>query len=496
LSASHTVRRVPVQEEAAAATKTCTSLQMENRRVQDGETGTSLPIDDDNYYRHQLLLAIDAGYLEGLRAILSQQQDGWLVVTEEDIETALVHAVRYGHVQACRVLWQSLRPSEKQVYLETRVFGIVSVLHEATQRGHLEVVRFFIEECGFNVNQEDRGMNTALFYAYNSAEITGYLLEKGANVEEGSLYNAARHGGNADVVRLLLLHGADPGHPRLADEAGLAIQNGNVELLEVLLEDDAVVSPDALRRNNGSTALNVLLQHDNVARESKLDIAFMLVEHAKRNYAGESLLRLSLEHAIQQHVATHDSIDGCEILLEAGMNPRSRWVWNCAIQLGNQPVCQLLVQYGADPFLDEGDEDDENEEHIPASPFQVAASLDDTSIFEYLLELWDARFSLTGGKNTNGAYPLHVVCCDPRVSLPAIKVLVHRHADVLVVGDVEQGLLPFHFAANWGASLDVIFYLLQHCPDVLRHIGGNTASVAPSRPSPRNGGINGVQLCS
>jgi hypothetical protein len=54
-------------------------------------------------------------------------------------------------------------------------------------------------------------------------------------------------------------------------------------------------------------------------------------------------------------------------------------------------------------------------------------------------------------------YPIHVVCCDPLVSLQAIKVLVECPADVLAVVDGEQGLLPFHFAANWGARLDVNF---------------------------------------
>jgi hypothetical protein len=55
-------------------------------------------------------------------------------------------------------------------------------------------------------------------------------------------------------------------------------------------------------------------------------------------------------------------------------------------------------------------------------------------------------------------------------------VLVALHADVLAMVDGEQGLLPFHFAANWGASLDVIFYLLQHCPSALHHTGSTTVT--------------------
>jgi hypothetical protein len=46
--------------------------------------------------------------------------------------------------------------------------------------------------------------------------------------------------------------------------------------------------------------------------------------------------------------------------------------------------------------------------------------------------------------------------------------------------DGEEGYLPLYFAANWGASLDVIFCLLQRCPDSLFHVGGreNTAAAA------------------
>jgi hypothetical protein len=43
------------------------------------------------------------------------------------------------------------------------------------------------------------------------------------------------------------------------------------------------------------------------------------------------------------------------------------------------------------------------------------------------------------------------------MSFVAIQVLINRHADAMSAVDGEQGLLPFHFAANWGASLDVIF---------------------------------------
>jgi hypothetical protein len=103
--------------------------------------------------------------------------------------------------------------------------------------------------------------------------------------------------------------------------------------------------------------------------------------------------------------------------------------------------------------------------------------------------VWDERFTTSGGKNSDGDYPIHVACCDDQVSLQAIQLLVSRHAEALATVDGDEGLLPFHFAANWGASLDVIFYLLHHCPDALSHVGNSAAASAaavgpcPSSPS-------------
>jgi hypothetical protein len=226
------------------------------------------------------------------------------------------------------------------------------------------------------------------------------------------------------------------------------------------------------------TVLNLLLQRtDNVTRETKVSIARILVKHARMDPATARFLRMSLKYTITQ--VARSGFCGeycCKILLAAGMNPNSRWAWDVAINEGNEPVCRLLVEFGSDPFLDYGLEDDDDDDDA-ASPFLAAARPSDTRIFEFFLTLWNERFSYTHGKNSNGDYPLHVVCCDPLACLQAIKVLVDRQPEVLAVVDGEHGLLPFHFAAIWDASLDVIFYLLQHCPDALHHVGGRSVRV-------------------
>jgi hypothetical protein len=65
-------------------------------------------------------------------------------------------------------------------------------------------------------------------------------------------------------------------------------------------------------------------------------------------------------------------------------------------------------------------------------------------------------------------------------------VLVKRQPDTLAVADGEEGHLPFHFAVNWGANLDIIFCLLNSCPSALLSNGGNAAAafVAAGAPHP------------
>ena len=107
--------------------------------------------------------------------------------------------------------------------------------------------------------------------------------------------------------------------------------------------------------------------------------------------------------------------------------------------------------------------------------------LPDTSIFEYFFGSLGRSIRLhSGGKNRDGDYPIHVVCCDPLVSLQAITFLVNPTAAALAGVDGDEGLLPFHFATNWGASRDVIFYLLRHCPNALHHVENAAAAASAS----------------
>jgi hypothetical protein len=222
----------------------------------------------------------------------------------------------------------------------------------------------------------------------------------------------------------------------------------------MLLEHGAFVSVHG-RVFPFKSSINILLCRHQESPNVKLAICRILVQHAKEDYATAAFLQASFKFAMK----LDDNVWPRQFLLHAGIDKRITLY--SAIEAENLDTCQLLVTvYCVDPFKQEKDEidHDDGNETAAASPFLAAARL--STIFEYLLGLWNERFASNDGKNSDGDYPLHVVCCDPLVSLQAITMLVKRHADAVATVDGEQGLLPFHFAANWGASLDVIFYLL------------------------------------
>jgi ankyrin repeat protein len=372
--------------------------------------------------------------------------------------------------------------------------------------GKYAVARLLVQEFKFNVNQRTthRNVNTPLctvlapcrFPDAQRLEMVRVLLENGAKVNQHGLFNdipltLTVKANNADLVHLLLVEyrakptsqdNRFPGRS-YTNDAGTAVLYGNAEILRMLLDHDATLSlfePSfssyGLERR---TSLYALLDKVHKTRATKLTICQILCEHAKKNATTAAVMRLTLETAMKQAAATtaaaaattdnnniNKDAEYCQILLESGMDSRTSLY--CAIRAENLAFCQQLVQQvndgAADPFL-QNDNDEDNDESndvacddsfssyiTPAasSPFVAAARLSDTAIFEYLLTVWNERFAVSnGGKNGDGDYPIHVVCCDPLVSLQALLVpsslllpQARRPPKRLVVVDLLPPLLP------------------------------------------------------
>jgi ankyrin repeat protein len=444
-----------------------------------------------------ILAGDEAGLVRFLREIVSEHGAD----LDPVLHSALFKAVRRGRsVETCRLLWKTLSPRGKQKYFVSDTVSCKRPLHVAVEKNHFAIVRLLVEECHFNINQKDCVGDTPLCCArYSGEALNRYLLENGAHVNRGGTMEGrgtptfgplwfAVNDGNRVLVDLLLEHGADPNfnrrmpatneynyrnrqeHSRTTD---MAIQHGDAELLATLIQHGAYVGSFYCIRyvTDRYTSANMLLRDHLKNLEVKLAVCRILVEHAERDRATAVYLKASFDIAIKEAEIEH-----CRILLDAGLDRISAMYW--AIQAGNEAVCRLLVhQYQVDPFAAQESNErsvGENETARTAaasSPFLAAARLQDTAILKFFMQLWGEGYASSAGRNDNGEYPIHVLCRDKHLSLQALGLLMGEEcdqADTLIIADAIEHFLPLLSAALSDASLDVIYYLLQQCPDALK----------------------------
>jgi ankyrin repeat protein len=438
--------------------------------------------------------AIRAGNFEKLRGLVSAKKkigDSVLVqhstVTRQQTNVALFFAVYRGCVESCRILWNGLGKRAKQIYTKsldspTRTNRSSSTsssinypLHSAVYLGRFEIVRLFIQEFHWNVNQTNGLGHTPLSCAINNVEMTRFLLQNGANanVRGGGvrgncspLVHAVEQN-SIDVVRLLLENGADPNQKQyrgpvddeddVENQRGtcsrtahtrcrpidIVIQNGHAEILSLLFQCGALVGYHNDNDNKDSvtttrsTSLNRLLHDSDKSRETKLVICHMLVFAINVEQSSSSFLKQSLRFEINKR-----NFGNVEILVEAGVEPTVH-AWNVTIRANQQALCRLMLLAaanggggggvgggaGVDHFQEyvQGYNDDDGDAYYGISPFHTAARQVDTTIFKSFLIAWDERFatsSSSGGKNESGEHPIHAICRDGHVSLQAVQLLL------------------------------------------------------------------------
>jgi len=110
-------------------------------------------------------------------------------------------------------------------------------LNEAAHSGHLEVVKYLVEDCEANVHPDDE---CTLRWAAEGGhlEIVKYLVSKGANVHVGGneALRKAVWKGHLDVVKYLVSKGANVhAHNELA--LSMAAEGGHLEVVKYLVED-------------------------------------------------------------------------------------------------------------------------------------------------------------------------------------------------------------------------------------------------------------------
>ena len=310
-----------------------------------------------------------------------------------------------------------------------------TLLHLASQEGHVAVARFLVEQ-GADVMSRDLYGRTPLHEASKSGKLEAvqFLIDHGSLVtardEDGSapLHEASRSG-NVETARFLVEHGADTtvqdknGSTPL-HKAPYSLQ-GSMEIVRFLVDHGA--EPAALDKDQ-STPLHHVLE----VRQGSVEVVRFLVERGADPTAQDKDGHTPL------HLASREGmIEAVRFLIEHGADATARDQHGStplhlasAARHGNVEGMRLLIEHGADITA----QDKEG-----STPLHLASQSEHVEFTRFLVE---HGADLTA-QDENGSTPLHVASKYRRVEIA--RFLIENGADP--TAQDKEVLTPLHLAS-------------------------------------------------
>jgi cytohesin len=268
--------------------------------------------------------------------------------------TPLDHAIRFGHANVVAMLLDHGADPDARGYCN------VMPLHRAAQKGRTDLARLLLDH-GANVNIKGGSIEiTPLHWATGHAEVTEFLIAKGADVNakdrDGStpLHRAAG-GKGPDVAKLLIDNGADVNAKNKYRRTPLhtAAFNGNDRMVELLIERGAQVDVKDIRgttalywaassTKNSKESIQLLLAAGadiNVQRTTEPDQGFGLLHVASKN-SNERVVEFLIAKGLDINAETADGRTPLELA-------RDTTRLGTAAKRRRKAIAELLLKHGA-----------------------------------------------------------------------------------------------------------------------------------------------------
>ena len=267
-------------------------------------------------------------------------------MTQEELNVALIRAVRAGNLQQVEELYaQGADITQKDNEGWTP-------LHFACRYSNNRYIVSRLLARGADITQKNKGGATPLHLACCNAnlEVVICLLKKGSDITQKDnegwtpLHFACRYGNNPDIVSRLLEQGADitqkdnEGWTPLHFACRYA---NNPDVVRLLIEKGADITQ---KDTNGETPLHIACRYAN-----NPDVVRLLIEKGaditQKDTNGETPLHIACRYG--------NNPDVVRLLIEKGANPdqgdKNGWTSLHAASLsGHHEIVRLLIEKGAD----------------------------------------------------------------------------------------------------------------------------------------------------